>query len=411
MTAVMLTMSSNSQTMAFTPSFADFARRAVAGDRLTVAFLGGSLTWGAHASDPNHTSYRGLICHRLEETYPHAHFRFVDAAIGGTGAQLGAFRLQRDVLDKKPDLVFLDFTLNDDNYKVSPDTLAAYESIVRRVIADGRCPLVQMFLASRYDVVEGLPQRMLRRDAHLAISRAYHTAVGDAISLMRDRYQHGQADIERIWPPTAFDNTHPTDLGYALYAEAAWCALKDAIDRKLVCTVPEKMLNDDTYMRWSRVRISSLNPLPSGWCIAAPSSTSIAFDFLMTRWLDDVCVAGNFRESGRIQTEETQPAKPLHVGFNGRSVLLFGESTLRSCKYRVLIDGELVKPDKNSTEFEARLFDGNGRLCQMVAEGLKPAAHSLEIQPLFQSGDTPGELRLESICIAGGQAKVWRINE
>jgi lysophospholipase L1-like esterase len=397
--------------MPSTPAFADFARRAVEGDRLTVAFLGGSLTWGARASDPNRTSYRGLICERLEATYPRAHFHFVDAAIGGTGAQLGAFRLQRDVLDKKPDLVFLDFTLNDDTYKVSPDTLAAYESIVRRVIADGRCPLVQMFLASRYDVVEGLPERMLRRDAHLAISHAYHTAVGDAIALMRDRYQHGRADIEMIWPPDAFDNTHPTDLGYTLYAEAAWRALKDAIDRKLVCTVPEKMLNGDTYMRWARVKISSLNPLPAGWRVAAPNSTSIAFDFLMTRWLDDICVASNFRELSRTETEKAQPAHPLRVRFNGRSLLLFGESTPRSCKCRVLIDGEPVKPDQNSMEFETRFFEGNGRLWQMVAEGLKPADHSLEIQPVFQSADTPGELRLESICIAGGQAKVWRIDE
>lgn len=37
----------------------------------------------------------------------------MDAAIGGTGSQLGAFRLKRDVSRFHPDLVFLDFTVND----------------------------------------------------------------------------------------------------------------------------------------------------------------------------------------------------------------------------------------------------------------------------------------------------------
>jgi acyl-CoA thioesterase I len=36
--------------------------------------------------------------------------------IGGTGSQFAAFRLERDVFARKPDLVFIDFTINDDAY-------------------------------------------------------------------------------------------------------------------------------------------------------------------------------------------------------------------------------------------------------------------------------------------------------
>jgi len=64
-------------------SFADFDCRARAGERLCVAFFGGSLTWGANASDPQRTSYRALCGQQLEAHYPRARFRFVDAAIGG----------------------------------------------------------------------------------------------------------------------------------------------------------------------------------------------------------------------------------------------------------------------------------------------------------------------------------------
>src|SRR5262249_6549231 len=95
------------------PSFSAFDIRARAGERLNVVFFGASLTWGANASDPQLTSFRGLMAERLEQAYPQARFKFWDAAIGGTGSQLGIFRLERDVLRRQPDLVFLDFSAND----------------------------------------------------------------------------------------------------------------------------------------------------------------------------------------------------------------------------------------------------------------------------------------------------------
>ena len=67
------------------PDFAEFDRRAKAGERLTVVFFGASLTWGANATDPLLTSYRAVMANRLEQKYPAAHFTFRDGAIGGTG--------------------------------------------------------------------------------------------------------------------------------------------------------------------------------------------------------------------------------------------------------------------------------------------------------------------------------------
>jgi len=87
--------------------FGAFHRRARAGELLNVVFLGASLTWGANATAPNLTSYRGLVGRMLEHEYPAAHFRFWDSAIGGTGSQLGVFRFDRDVLRHQPDLIFL----------------------------------------------------------------------------------------------------------------------------------------------------------------------------------------------------------------------------------------------------------------------------------------------------------------
>lgn len=365
-------------------SFADFDARARAGERLNVAFLGGSLTWGAQATNPQQTSYRALISRKLEEAYPAAHFRFCDAAIGGTGSQLASFRLQRDVLAHKPDLVFLDFTINDDPY-VTPDPsrLAAYEALVRRIVSCG-IPVVQAIFAAKKDVSPNPPPRPLDV-AHRAIADAYGLPVGDAVALMRARVNSGQSTPDVLWdaPP---DVTHPGDVGYALYAEAVWGAFADAVSRRMVCRAPERMLNLDTYMAVNRARVSQLGGLPAGWSVGRPLRIAVAYDFVMSRWLDDVVIASG------------EGAKPLRLTVRGRDVLLFGEATPRCGKYEVQIDGGTPKI------YNAAARDGNMRYVQIIAKDLDPGVeHSIEITPRFSAGQ---ELRIESVCVAGAPAAV-----
>ncbi len=389
---------------AATPSFEDFAKRAEAGENLTVAFLGGSLTWGARSSDPQKTSYRGIIGRKLTEKYPKAHFTFVDAAIGGSGAQLGAFRLDRDVLAYKPDLMFLDFTLNDGTDATTPDTLAAQEGIIRRVISEAHCPVIQMFLAAREHVTVGTTEKMKRRTAHVAIAEAYNVPCGDAISLMQEKHKKGEIDLSKIWTPESFDTCHPGDKGYALYAEAAWNAFNKAVADKVVCRVPEKTLNADSYTHVSRVKLSSLAPLPQGWRVTAPSTDYCAYDFLMTRWLDDVTIASNFIPKDRSATTPIDPAQPLKLSFKGSSVLFFGEATPRSGKCKVVVDGK--EKEFNTCQLGPT---NTGRMWILVADDLDPkATHSLEIIPLFEGQDKPAEICIESVCVAGGEAKLWK---
>jgi lysophospholipase L1-like esterase len=388
------------------PSFAEFDRRAQAGERLSVVFFGASLTWGANASDPQLTSYRAVIGRRLEETYPQAHFKFWDAAIGGTNSQLGVFRFDRDVLARKPDLVLLDFSANDDINSATPETLASYESLVRRIVLDARAPVVQVVFPFQWDVARGTTQGMLRRDAHLAIAKAYRTAVGDAIELAQRRVQSGQTTIERLWP---VDGVHPCDHGYELFADAAWDAFRKAVDDKLECVAPAAMLHAPTYMAHARASLATLGPLPEGWRVGQPSVVSAFFDMLMSRWLGEEAIA-----SSRSGVAGRGPA-PLRVKFHGSMVMLFGESTPTSAKFRAVLDGKVVEhksADKKQTlrEFDAadfaRRINGKAYLVQVLAEGLNPdAGHTLEVQPIFADG-AGQELRIESICVAGGKATV-----
>ena len=137
-------------------------------------------------------------------------------------------------------------------------------------------------------------------------------------------------------------------------------------------------------MTSSRIRISSLAPLPKGWRVGAPHLTSAFFDMLMSRWLDDQAIASNrvgprhgaLREGHHDAREEVGK---LQYHFHGRMVLLFGESTAASGKYRVYIDGHVIeqKPPKvktATTEFDpgdfARRANGNVHHVNVVATGL-----------------------------------------
>ena len=367
------------------PDFSEFDRRAQEGDVLNVVFLGGSLTWGAHATDPMRTSYRARVSRRLEEEYPKARLRFWDAAIGGTGSQLAAFRLERDVLKREPDLVFLDFTINDNPYgEPDADRLASYESLVRRLVCAG-VPVVQAIFAAKGDVMPEPKPRPLDA-AHKAIASAYGLPTGDAVELMRAKVADGEVTADDLWdcPP---DETHPGDMGYGLYAEAVWDAFMRAVREKRVCRVPERMLHADTYMAVNRARISGLGALPVGWRVGQAHRNAVAFDFVMSRWTDDMGIAEG-------------EAAPLRLKVRGTNVLIFGEGTPSSGSYEVRIDGGEPK----TYDPGALAKNGNFRHVQMIAQGLDGGReHVVEITPLLVEAQ---ELRIESVCVAGAPARV-----
>lgn len=371
-----------------------FDAKAKSGEQVTVVFLGGSLTWGANATDPQRTSYRARLSQMLMDTYPHTPFVFHDAAIGATGSQLAIFRLDRDVLAHEPDLVLVDFTVNDGTRSADPDTLASYEAVIRRILTEARCPVLQVILPVATDIEETDLTALKRRAAHLRITEAYGTAAADVVMAVREQVRSGEVAVEDLWPQ---DRTHPVDQGYTLYAEVVWQALAEAIRQGQTAHLPEHPLHARTYLTSDRVRLSGLNQLPKGWAVQPPHTTSAYPDMLMSRWLDDVTVARN------------AVAEPLRIVFRGQMVAIFGEGTPTSGSFQCRIDGQWVK---ESRESEPRRFDagtlarkahGNVRVFETIATGLAPETdHVLEIVPMLDDGE---ELRIESVCVAGDRRR------
>lgn len=103
------------------PNF--LAKAATAGAELRIAYLGGSIT-----AQPG---WRPKSLAFFRQMFPAATFTEINAAIGGTGSDLGVFRLQGDVLDHRPDLLLVEFAVNDGG--ASPEQIfRCMEGIVRQ---------------------------------------------------------------------------------------------------------------------------------------------------------------------------------------------------------------------------------------------------------------------------------------
>ena len=81
---------------------------------LTVAFLGGSITEGA-GSSPSSNRYATLITNEFfQKTRTNgAKVTEINGGVGGTGAAFGLQRINKDITYANPDIVFVEFAVND----------------------------------------------------------------------------------------------------------------------------------------------------------------------------------------------------------------------------------------------------------------------------------------------------------
>ena len=380
------------------PTVAAFAARAEKREPLNVVFFGGSVTWGANASDPQRTSYRGRMMTWLREKYPHTPITFHDAAIGGTGSMLGMFRVERDVLAYKPDLVFLDYTVNDGAEDTDTFALASYERIVRQLLSHNTA-VMPVLMCFRWHAEHPDAPRPPRHEAHLKLAAAYDLPVANTIDYVRAQVKTRGLDVKKdIWN-IGNDGAHPGDEGYQLLFEAARDAYELAAKSTTPAVIPAETVYEARYPKITR-RVLTEN-LPSGWTREKTYRTALWFDGMAARWMGDVATASAKNKSGALEIE-----------FEGSMVGFFGERNGLSPAIKIWIDGVPVQAPKTepgdtlwptSTARFAPPKKGSGNLFnwQLISRELTDGKHTLRIEPVWEGADKDAELRIESICSAG----------
>ena len=219
-------------------------KRAAKGESLVIGFLGGSITQGSLSSTPK-TCYAYLVYEWWKKSFPNAAFSFVNGGIGGTTSHYGGARAWKDVLCYRPDIVTVDFSVNDDANEFFEET---YEGTLRRLLAAPSAPAVVVLNNVFYDTGKNAQDYHNRIADHYGIP---HVSIKDTVYPDVESGKIVRADITP-------DNLHPNDKGHRLVADEI-CKLLDSIKAEVE---EETIAGENIEGKSTKTEASVLLPAP-----------------------------------------------------------------------------------------------------------------------------------------------------
>ena len=218
------------------------------GKELTIGFLGGSITQGSLATTMENT-YAYRVFSWWKQTFPQAKFHYVNGGIGGTTSHYGVSRAVTDVLMYQPDVVVVDFSVNDEADEFFQET---YEGVVRKLLSWKSEPAVILLNNVFYDT--GLNAQ----EYHNAVGNWYqvpHVSIKDTLY---QRMKRGEYTREEL----TSDGLHPNDKGHKLVADEIISFLEKVLadtKEEEPCLIPAPM-TANAYEDARRLTIRELSP-------------------------------------------------------------------------------------------------------------------------------------------------------
>lgn len=210
-----------------------------AGKAVTIAYLGGSISAGAGASDPAKTSYRALVTDWMKTRYPKARISEINSSVMNTGSLYAAMRARRDVIAHKPDLVFVEFAVHDGSEREDV-AKRSLEGIVRQLLTVSQPPEIIFLYATS-------PDRGGRGDWHDVIASYYRLPAIDLQSRIWSQINTGKLTTASFWTGGA----STSDEGHRRYAsiiEEFLAEQEKQTSADIFKTVPPPLISDElTY--------------------------------------------------------------------------------------------------------------------------------------------------------------------
>ncbi|MEI7634404.1 MAG: SGNH/GDSL hydrolase family protein [bacterium] len=237
--------------------------KALRGEPLTLGVVGGSITEGGVASSVD-KRWANRVAAWWTATFPKSKLTFVNAGLGATGSNIGAHRVQRDLLCHKPDFVVIEFAVNDNCTSGAMETM---EGLVRQILALPNQPAALMLCTMHQDGMNTQP-------FHDLIGRYYGLPIISYRDALWPEIQAGRIK----WSDIAGDHVHPNDLGHQYLAEFVTGYLKQTLAhlfeaKNLPAIKPlPKPLISDIYARTAWWDGANLKPARNqGWQVSDPT--------------------------------------------------------------------------------------------------------------------------------------------
>lgn len=332
---------------------------------LQVAFIGGSVTSGAFSSTAA-KCWAGLTGAWLREQFPQATILTKNAGWGGTGVKPGVYRLEEDALSCKPDLVFVEFAINDyyDGTSVA-DIKSCAESIIRKLYAYDPTTEVVFVLISEHTA----SANSAHRAAYMEVAEAYHVPVVDISTALTEHLSKNNLPWEELFG----DVVHPNDKGHAFYAEQVKAVLKTCFDRDA-----DAIFSKTVYHRplpSASVGTHDLTRAQLSLAKAIGLGSSQGFSLVS----DSACRYRQYLQGGT--------GAELTVNFSGTDIGILFWKTASGGKIAYAIDG--------GAEQTLNVNGSNDDGWRMLFEKLENGSHTLTLRV------TEGQFNLQALMVNG----------
>jgi lysophospholipase L1-like esterase len=333
--------------------------KAQRGEPIKLGVIGGSITVGAFATSAQ-ASYSGRLLAWWRERFQRCDIRMINAGLGGTGSLYGAIRAGRDLLSSLPDLVVVEFAVND-----SWTDGEAFEGLVRQILAQPNSPAV-LLLFMMWEKGGNDQDMQARIGAH------YRLPMVSFRDALWPEMQAGRLK----WSEYIVDNVHPTDAGHAAAARFIERVFDTALDAGLagkpgtLSPLPSPIYSDAyQHVRWRGA--ATLDPIDNdGW----------RRDF----GGNDISTWDNPGTSGRISFDWT----------GSGVVAVFAESPGDPRGIQFCIDGAALKTLDVLNQPKRQLF--------VLAHDLVPGRHTVELACANEDSSSTAEaVRLLGLASIG----------
>lgn len=324
-----------------------------AGEEVTVAYLGGSITQGSSAGDDK--CYARLTTNWLEEQFPDAKINYVRAGIGATGSYIGVHRADRDVLAYNPDLVFIDFSVNDTTERTLTNK-EAYEGLLRKLWKAESAPAIVTIAMTQQDGTSF-------QEYHGEIVKKYDIPMISYRNAILDVIDKGYIQ----WTDISDDNIHPNIPGHQVLTDLITNYLRSVIDNVDSITGEESSFDvSDPVTKYEDAYVlTSENTTPKS--LGGFAVKSGLFGNFSEAWMAR-STEGQFTEDDAIVFE----AECSNVG------LLYGKLTSNAGKAEVYVDDNLC------ATIDSDFSGGWGSYVEFaeVATDLGEGVHTIKIVPV-----------------------------
>lgn len=229
-------------------------RKAQAGEPVTIGVIGGSIT-ERHSASSYEKCYASYVQQWWEERFPDTEVTFINAGIGGTSSYLGVHRVDEDLLYAKPDVVVVEFSVNDSNDNFFKKS---YDNLVRKIMFEEQQPAVMLLFTTQENGTNAQANDSMIGFKYQLPMLSYGNAVLPSIEAG-----------EFTWKDISPDNIHPNDRGHAIIGEMMYRYLNDVYARldeisEEVTPFTAKAVTKDVYLEAKLLDSDDIEPVSWG---------------------------------------------------------------------------------------------------------------------------------------------------